>query len=80
MIKRSRYLEKLKIYSGKPFIKVIAGMRRSCKSTLLNQYREHLLQSGIDDRCIVQINKELLEYVFIRDYRDLGSDITVVAY
>ncbi len=76
MIKRTRYLEKLKMYSGKPFIKVIAGMRRSGKSTLLNQYREHLVQSGVDQRQIVQINKELLEYDFIRDYRDLWNYIT----
>lgn len=76
MIKRSRYLEKLKVYSGKPFIKVIAGMRRSGKSTLLNQYREHLVQSGVDERHIVQINKELLEFDFINDYRDLWNYIT----
>jgi len=71
MIKRAQYLEKLKIYTGKPFIKVVSGMRRAGKSTLLGQYREHLIQSGFDERCIVLINKELLEYDFIKDYRDL---------
>lgn len=76
MIERSPYFEKLKTYSGKPFIKVIAGMRRAGKSTLLGQYREHLIQSGVDEQCIIQINKELLEYDFIKDYGDLWNYIT----
>lgn len=76
MIKRSHYLEKLKIYFGRPFIKVVTGMRRAGKSTLLGQYREHLIQSGVDEQSIIQINKELLEYDFIKDYHDLWSYIT----
>lgn len=75
MIKRSRYLEELKTYSGKPFIKVIAGMRRAGKSTLLGQYREYLIQTGVDEQSIIQINKELLEFDFIKDYRDLWNYI-----
>jgi hypothetical protein len=75
MVKRLQYLEKLKIYSGKSFIKVIAGMRRAGKSTLLGQYREHLIQAGVDEGSIIQINKELLEFDFIKDYRDLWNYI-----
>ncbi len=75
MIKRTRYLEKLKMYSGKPFIKVIAGMRRSGKSTLLGQYREYLINSGIDEQNIIQINKELLGFDFLSDYKDLWNYI-----
>jgi uncharacterized protein len=76
MIERVQCLEKLKIYTGKPFIKVVSGMRRAGKSTLLGQYRRYLMQSGVDDGCIIQINKELLEYDFIKDYRDLWNYIT----
>lgn len=75
MITRPHYLDKLKTYSGKPFIKVIAGMRRAGKSTLLGQYREHLIQAGVDEGSIIQINKELLEFDFIKDYRDLWNYI-----
>jgi predicted AAA+ superfamily ATPase len=71
MIDRTFYLEKLKLYSGKPLIKVISGMRRSGKSVLLKQYRDFLLSSGIPDHNILIINKESLEYDFIRDYEDL---------
>jgi uncharacterized protein len=75
MIKRIRYLEKIKMYSGKPFIKVIAGMRRSGKSTLLGQYREYLINSGIDEQNIIQINKELLGFDFLKNYKDLWNYI-----
>lgn len=71
MIERTFYLEKLKLYSGKPVIKVISGMRRSGKSVLLKQYRDFLLSTGIPDGNILMINKESLEYDFIRDYNDL---------
>jgi predicted AAA+ superfamily ATPase len=71
MIERTFYLEKLKLYSGKPVIKVISGMRRSGKSVLLKQYRDFLLSTGIPDCNILMINKESLEYDFIRDYNDL---------
>lgn len=50
-------------------------MRRAGKSTLLGQYREHLIQAGVDEGSIIQINKELLEFDFIKDYRDLWNYI-----
>ncbi len=73
MIERTSYLDKLKLYSGKPFIKVISGMRRAGKSILLRQYCEFLLKTGVDEQNILLINKESLEYDFIRNYQDLDS-------
>ena len=73
MIERISYLEKLKLYTGKPFIKVISGMRRAGKSTLLRQYRDYLLQLGIPAQNILLLNKESLEYDFIRDYNDFHT-------
>jgi uncharacterized protein len=71
MLERTFYLEKLKLFTGKPVIKVISGMRRSGKSVLLKQYRDFLLTTGISDKDILMINKESLEYDFIRNYDDL---------
>jgi predicted AAA+ superfamily ATPase len=50
-------------------------MRRAGKSTLLRQYRESLVNSGISEQNIVILNKESLEYDFIRDYQDLYTYI-----
>ncbi|MFH1161582.1 MAG: ATP-binding protein [bacterium] len=70
-MERTFYLDKLKLFTGKPVIKVISGMRRTGKSTLLVHYQEYLILSGIPAQNILMMNKESLEYDFIRDYQDL---------
>jgi predicted AAA+ superfamily ATPase len=72
MIQRSFYLDKLKLYTGKSVIKVISGMRRSGKSVLLKHFRDYLFSAGVPDKNILMINKESLEFDFIRDYQDLN--------
>ena len=71
MILRKFYLDKLKLYTRKPVIKVISGMRRCGKSVLLNQFREYLMSEDIPPGHILMINKESLEFDFIRNYNDL---------
>ena len=71
MIERKFYLDTLKLYIGKPVIKVISGMRRCGKSVLLKQYREYLMSEEIPAGNIMMINKESLEFDFIRNYDDL---------
>ena len=71
MVLRTTYLEKLKLFKGNQIIKVVTGLRRSGKSVLLAQYRDYLLSSGISETNILYINKESLEFDFLRDYNDL---------
>jgi uncharacterized protein len=71
MIQRTFYLDKLRLYTGKSVIKVISGMRRSGKSVLLKHFRDDLYSAGVSDKNILMINKESLEFDFIRDYQDL---------
>ena len=56
-ILRTDYLEKLMRYKDlTDLIKVIAGMRRCGKSTLLKQFRNELIKSGIDKKNVIHIN------------------------
>ena len=71
MILRKFYLDKLKLYTRKPVIKVISGMRRCGKSFLLKQFQEYLISEDIPPGNILMINKESLEFDFIRNYDDL---------
>jgi predicted AAA+ superfamily ATPase len=71
MIERKFYLDKLKLYAGKPVIKVISGMRRCGKSVLLNQYQEYLISEDIPAGNLLMMNKESLEFDSIRNYEDL---------
>jgi len=58
MIYRKEYIEQLKKFIGKPQIKILTGIRRSGKSTVLKLLREELLAEGIDESQILTINFE----------------------
>ena len=68
MIKRNEYLEKLNRFKDKQLIKVVTGIRRCGKSTLLEMYKDTLLDNGIEENQIISINLEDLKYSFITDY------------
>jgi len=75
-IKRAEYWQKLQPFIDKPVIKVITGLRRAGKSYFLRQIMDELkLQFKIDEANIIYINKELLEFDFIKDYKDLDQYI-----
>ena len=71
MIIRDNYLKKLIDAKDTEFIKVITGVRRSGKSTLLLMFRDYLLNNGIDDENILYINFESALYDDIKNYKDL---------
>jgi len=76
MIKRDKYLDEINKVLGKPVIKVLLGMRRVGKSTLLLQIQDELLKQGIEKKQIININFEWLEYEELKDYKKLNSYIT----
>ena len=71
MIERNEYLDVLKRFKDKELIKVITGIRRCGKSTLLDMYKEYLLNNGISSDQIISVNLEDLKYSFITDYMKL---------
>lgn len=71
MVQRKEYLEKLISWKNEQVIKVVTGIRRCGKSTLLFQYQQHLLQNGISSEQIISINFEELEYEHLLDYKAL---------
>ena len=58
MIHRTKYLEKILPFINQPLIKVIIGVRRSGKTVLLSQIRERIVQSGVSENQIVNLNFE----------------------
>jgi predicted AAA+ superfamily ATPase len=71
MILRETYLEKLRKSKDLDFIKVITGIRRSGKSTLLKQFQAELIKSGIPQKNIISVNFEDLESEPLLDYHQL---------
>lgn len=75
MKSRDIYLNKLVNFKDKPLIKIITGIRRCGKSTLLDLFEEYLLNNGIKKENIIHMNFEDLLYDEIKDYKDLNKYI-----
>lgn len=71
MIKRKEYLKQLLSWKDQNIIKVLTGIRRCGKSTILKLYQQYLLNNGIDPSQIISINFEELEYEDLQDYKKL---------
>ena len=71
MVERKEYLEQLAQWKDEQVIKVITGIRRCGKSTLLLQYQTWLKANGVSAEQIVSVNFEELEYEELLDYRKL---------
>lgn len=66
MIERNQYYDLIEKFIDKPLIKVITGIRRSGKSTMLKMLQEKLKNSGIDEKNIIYINFESMKFFNIR--------------
>lgn len=76
MIARPYYIEALRRAEERPFIRVLTGIRRCGKSSILSLYREDLLARGTPPNRILTINMESLEFDALRDYRSINRYIS----
>lgn len=77
MINRQEYLDKLSSLKDKPIIKVITGIRRCGKSTLLDLYEQQLRQSGVAPEQIIRVNLEEAED---KEYRKIKIHTALYDY
>ncbi len=66
LIERKEYFDKLIALRDKQIIKVITGVRRCGKSTLLEMFRSYLLDNGVPERNIVSVNLEDYDFKALR--------------
>ena len=71
MVIREAYLDKLKKLKDKQVIKVVTGVRRCGKSTLMLQFQDFLKSCGVEDSQIISINFEAIENEYLLNYRVL---------
>ena len=70
-IKRPDYLSTLRKWKDHHIIKVLTGVRRAGKSTLLSLFRSELLKDGVDEKQIVAVNFEDADFGRIQTSDDL---------
>jgi hypothetical protein len=73
MLQRNQYLDAILPFIDKPVIKAITGVRRSGKSTFLQQIMDILETKNVSSNRFIYINKELLEFDSIKNYMDLHT-------
>ncbi|MDO5850681.1 MAG: ATP-binding protein, partial [Methanobacteriaceae archaeon] len=76
MIIREEYIQELLKYKDSPDIKIITGMRRVGKSTILLIYLNELKKQGVSDKNITYINFDSMKYEKYRDYKELYNYLT----
>jgi len=69
MIPREQYMEQLRSFKDNKLIKIVTGLRRCGKSTLMQLFKQELLQNGVAADHIIDINFELMAFDEIRDYK-----------
>ena len=74
-IDRPEYLAKLKGFKDKQLIKVVTGIRRCGKSTLLELFKNYLVESGIESKNIIHVNLESPDFFDVDDYKKLYDKI-----
>jgi len=72
---RPLYLDRIKPFIGKSLIKVLVGQRRVGKSYLLRQILQEIQTTSPQTNCIY-INKESLDFTFIKTAEDLHTYVT----
>jgi len=75
MIARELYLNRLKQLKDQNLIKVITGIRRCGKSTLLEAFRNKLLKEGVSSENIIFLNFEERENLHLTDWTILYDEI-----
>ena len=70
-INRENYLSILKNFKDQQIIKVITGIRRCGKSTLLEMFGDYLKENGVEEKQIISINFENADYEELQDRKKL---------
>jgi len=76
MVIRHEYLKQLIDWRDEKVIKVVTGIRRCGKSTVLEQYRCYLLENSVSSDQIISINFEDLSFEDLQDYKKLYQYIS----
>lgn len=68
LINRPTYLDQLIQHRDVDLVKIVTGIRRCGKSSLLDLFHKYLLENGVKESNIIHINFESLKYRDLTDY------------
>ena len=62
MIFREDYVKKIMAFTDTPFVKILTGVRRSGKSTIMQMIMNELRKRGVPDERIISYRYDSMEY------------------
>lgn len=68
LVDRPEYLNQLILNKDIDLVKIVSGIRRSGKSSILDLFHQHLIDTGIPEVNIIHMNLESLRYRDLTDY------------
>ena len=74
-VERKEYLDKLIAFREKKLIKIVTGVRRCGKSTLMEMYQDYLIANGVSQEQIVAVNFEDFDFDGLKDPAKLHAYI-----
>ena len=75
MLIRTDYLNKIRGFYNSNLVKILVGIRRCGKSVILDQIINDLKKEKVNDKHIICINFEFIEYEELKDYKKLNAYI-----
>ena len=75
MLIRTDYLNKIRGFYNSNLVKILVGIRRCGKSVILDQIINDLKKEKVNDKHIICINFEFIEYEELKDYKKLNTYI-----
>lgn len=72
MLKREIYLSRIRGFYDSDLVKILVGIRRCGKSVILKQIMNELKEKNIDEKHIIYVNFELIEFEELQDYKKLN--------
>lgn len=76
LIERDYYISKLETWRDKQMVKILTGIRRSGKSTIMKLYQQHLIRNGINQNQILHLNFEDMSVEPLLNYHKLYEYVT----
>lgn len=71
MIRRKEYMDMLARVKDERLIKVVTGVRRCGKSTLLQMFQQELIAQGVPEACCLMVNFEDIQFEHLKEYHKL---------
>lgn len=66
-IERKEYLDRLIAFKDKQIIKVVTGVRRCGKSTLMEIFQDYLREQGVEEEQLIAVNLEDFDFYELRE-------------